>query len=95
MESVCYKCGTELEWEEFVPRSRECPHCYAFVHSCRMCKFYDKSCYNECRETSAERVTDKEGANFCDYFKLRRGGSQADSDDKKNLLEQADALFKN
>ena len=95
MQTACYQCGENLEWEEFVPRTRECPSCYASVRCCRMCKFYDKSCYNECREPSAERVTDKEKANFCDYFKLRQGGGGTiEGDDKKSLLEQADALFK-
>jgi hypothetical protein len=33
--------------------------------------FYDPHAYNECREVSAERIIDKERANFCDYFAPR------------------------
>ena len=93
MEIFCYQCFKKLEQEDFVPRNQECPYCYSAIHSCRMCKFYDKSCYNECREPSAERVTDKEKANFCDYFKLSSNGA-AKEDDKKSLLDEANLLFK-
>ena len=93
MDIFCYQCCNKLEWKSFVPRSEECPHCYADIHVCRMCKFYDRSCYNECREPSAERVINKEKANFCDYFKLASNG-QGGKKDKKSLLEKANLLFK-
>ena len=93
MKTFCYKCRTVLEWESFIPRSRECPKCYAAVHSCKMCQFYDKSCYNECREPSAERVTDKEKANFCDYFKLASGDAPKE-ENGESLLDEANSLFK-
>jgi len=35
-----------------------------------MCSFYDRTVYNECRESQAERVVEKEKSNFCDYFQL-------------------------
>jgi hypothetical protein len=36
-----------------------------------MCRFYDTSVANACREPVAERVTDKTRANFCGYLELR------------------------
>jgi hypothetical protein len=57
-----------------------------------MCKFYDAKVYNECRETNADRVTDKEKANFCDYFVLTDGKSEIIV--KESLISAADALFK-
>jgi hypothetical protein len=58
-----------------------------------MCSFYDPKSYNECRESSADRVQDKEKANFCDYFKI--SGSNVDPDQaKKDALAKAAALFK-
>ena len=93
MRVVCYNCRKEFEQESLVTRSSECSHCYASIRSCRMCQFYDKSCYNECREPSAERVTDKEKANFCDYFKLASGGTPGE-EDQNSLLDEANALFK-
>jgi hypothetical protein len=57
-----------------------------------MCKFFDSRVYNECTEPNAERVVDKEKANFCDYFTLSAGGSNGPT--KEDLLNSADALFK-
>jgi hypothetical protein len=58
-----------------------------------MCKFYDQQVYNECRESNAERIVDKEKSNFCDYFSLSDGKNTEDT--KKNLKSAADSLFKN
>ena len=58
-----------------------------------MCVFYDKTCYNECKEPLAERILEKEKANFCSYFKLR-GGDSVSGKTKDELFSAADALFK-
>jgi hypothetical protein len=58
-----------------------------------MCQFYDPKAYNECRESSADRVVEKEKANFCDYFKIGSGGSDADKA-RQDALAKAAALFK-
>jgi len=57
-----------------------------------MCKFFDPKVYNECLETNADRIVDKEKANFCDYFTLSGGGASRPS--KEDLVNSADALFK-
>mgnify|MGYP000450689798 FL=1 len=57
-----------------------------------MCKFYDQSAYNECRESSADRIVEKEKSNFCDYFILK--GSGNNGTDKDDLVNAANALFK-
>ena len=64
----CHGCGTSGRFEDVVPRRAECDRCGASLHCCRNCQHYDPSVYNECRETSAERVVEKEASNFCDYF---------------------------
>ncbi len=91
----CYKCEKELSLEAGtkISRQEECPHCYASLHCCKMCNFYDQSAYNECKEPMANRVLDKEKANFCDFFKLGSGGSGGEAKDK--LMDAANALFKN
>ncbi len=58
-----------------------------------MCRFFDQKAYNQCREPSAERIIDKEKANFCDYFSL--GDSVgAEISEKDKFLSAAEALFK-
>lgn len=63
------------------------------IRCCKNCQFYDPKSYNECRESSADRITDKEKANFCDFFKL--GSSYNDAEkQKQEALAKAAALFK-
>lgn len=92
---ICYACKKALDHEpsQKVFRSEECPHCQAYIRCCRMCKYYDPSSYNECKEPVAERILEKEKPNFCDFFKL--AGSSSDDDGKKSLLDAANSLFKN
>ena len=91
----CHSCkkGLNLEASGRVMRSDECPHCYANIHCCKMCDFYDKSAYNDCRESNADRILEKEMANFCDYFILCSAGKSGDNK-KDDLLDAANSLFK-
>jgi hypothetical protein len=92
---LCHKCNKDIEFPETskVLRSDECPHCAANIYCCLMCKFYDKSSYNECREPTADRIVDKEKANYCDFYILTGVGNR---DDKQNeLFDTAASLFKN
>ncbi len=74
----CVACGNELVLPARVGRRDTCPGCGAELRSCRQCSFYDPSSYNACREPQADRVLDKERANFCDYFQpAARGGVAA------------------
>jgi len=90
----CHSCSKDLNLSaaQKILRSEECPYCYASVHCCKMCKFYDPTAYNECKESSADRIVEKEKSNFCDYFILKGGGGS--SDDKNDLMDAANALFK-
>jgi len=66
----CHACGNErsLRSGERVGTRDACEGCGADLHVCLNCAHHDGSAYNECRESSAERVLDKAGANRCDYF---------------------------
>jgi len=91
METKCYRCETAMTFDSIkVMRSDECPQCYAYVRVCKMCDFYDPHAYNECRETMAERIVNKEKVNFCNHFTL----GVPDKKKKDDLLSAAEALFK-
>lgn len=45
-----------------------CPKCDYDLHVCLNCRFYDPAKHNQCAETQAEWVRDKEASNYCDYF---------------------------
>jgi hypothetical protein len=70
MNLVCWKCGASVA-ELPLPLSRlaECPACRAYLHVCRLCRFYDLRLAGQCQEERAEEVRDKTHANFCDWFK--------------------------
>ncbi len=91
--ATCWKCGVG-QADILLPLSRTetCRACGADLHVCCMCRFYDTSVANACREPVADRVTDKTRANFCGYLELR---TDAGTYRAKSAGENADlnALF--
>ena len=79
---ICWKCKKEIPIEK-PSRSDECPLCHADLHVCRACEFYESGVHNDCRESSAELVTEKERSNFCDYFRPNTKGAAGDSGKSK------------
>jgi hypothetical protein len=93
IETMCYSCDKKIELiEENISRREECPHCEAALRCCKMCEFYDERSYNECREPAADRITEKEKANFCGFFKIGQGINR--NQERENALSAAAALFK-
>ena len=96
---ICWKCRKETNIEKPV-RGDECPNCHADLHVCKSCDFYESGSHNDCRESSAEFVGDKERGNFCDYFRssrslsLSKGAAGAGGVDKAAAAKDAfNALF--
>ena len=90
--SVCWSCSKEYEAPDLITRESECPHCAAFLRSCRNCEFYDVSANNMCREPQADLQGDKEVANACDYFRAAK--SVRGEGRKKNSKDDFNSLFK-
>jgi len=95
MALTCFKCQSELpdSLKIMVTRREVCPKCMSDLRSCKMCVHYDPRSYNECRETSADRVQDKEKSNFCDFYKIHDRSIDPNKV-KEDLLAKANALFK-
>ncbi|MCB0378400.1 MAG: hypothetical protein KDD33_07905 [Bdellovibrionales bacterium] len=89
---VCFSCGTKNSFVDRLSFREECIQCGADLHVCKNCEFYDAGAYNECRESSADVVREKERSNYCDYFSVGLGSFKKDN--KADLLAQAEALFK-
>ncbi len=94
----CNNCKQEVETDGKPGRTDTCPSCDADLHCCLNCVFYDPNIYNECRESQAERVLDKDRSNFCDYFVFKTSDTEEievvpkkKSKKKENPL---DSLFK-
>jgi hypothetical protein len=91
---VCHHCGMEIKLESgYVSRKEECPQCGSDVHCCLNCTNYDTAAHNRCREPQAEWVTDRERANFCDFFTPNRN---AKGDPRKSaVMQDARSAFEN
>lgn len=82
----CFRCGSDLNIDK--PSFRDyCPNCYADLHVCLNCKFYDEAYANSCRETMAERQREKDRANFCEYFQFR------EHEERKSGRELAEKMW--
>ena len=94
----CYECGTErhLASGERIAFRDVCSDCGTDLHVCRNCAHHDPSAYNECRESSSERVSDRERANRCDYFAPgpTSPGSAATAGSARESLAELESLFK-
>jgi hypothetical protein len=90
---TCWSCGKAIESNNY-HRQDSCAHCGRDTHVCKNCDFHDRAYNNECRESSADRVVEKEKSNFCDFFNpsSRSGGRGGKTQD--DLKAAAEALFK-
>lgn len=93
MEVICFNCRKINTSQGKIGFRDECMECRSDMHVCKNCEFYDIKAYNECRETSADVVREKERVNFCDFFSSAKKGT-GPVDEKARLKAAADALFK-
>ena len=89
----CFSCGISIESQDRPGFRMTCDRCGSDIHCCRNCRFYDPKVYNECLETAAEVVRDKERANFCEFFEpgTKRVDQKSAADE---LRAKAEALFR-
>jgi hypothetical protein len=92
----CSACGTPIELAsgERVGFRDACHRCGADLHACRNCAHHDAGAYNECREPNAERVSDRERANRCDYFAPAEASDPGAPDARPDPRAALEALFK-
>lgn len=91
----CQVCNQTVEVKGLLGRRDACPNCGADLHACQQCQFHDLHASNQCREAQAERVGNKEQANFCDFFRLSRaeGGHAAAGNAADEARRKLEALF--
>ena len=92
----CIFCNKDIHIKGKIVRNDTCPNCQRDLRCCRQCNFYGQDAYNGCREVTAERIVEKERANFCDFFipngsKGSVGGTYNRNREAREALE---ALFK-
>jgi len=94
---MCWYCGEPITNEAPIGRSALCSDCGKDLRSCKNCRFFLSGARGDCSETSAEPQSDKERANFCDWFSInekyrKKSSGQAD---EKAKAETSKAAFEN
>jgi predicted RNA-binding Zn-ribbon protein involved in translation (DUF1610 family) len=90
----CWSCGQGLTKADY-GRENTCPGCGKPTRVCRNCRHFAPGRPNDCVEPLAERVLDKERANFCELFDpSHRPSAAPGSAGADDLLERAQDLFK-
>jgi hypothetical protein len=95
----CHHCGRELSLVTKIGRTDGCPFCHSDLKVCLNCRLHDPGANNQCLEPQAEWVTDKDKANFCEFFEFRvtsplskpgAGGAQSETNRARSAF---DSLF--
>ena len=91
---LCWKCGASLA-DVLLPLSRlsKCKSCKCDLQVCRMCKYFDPKVSNSCREPIAEKVTDKNRANFCGYFQPGVSAYESENESADSSKASLESLF--
>ena len=90
----CWHCGGDLKAEDY-GRETTCLGCGKPTRVCRNCRWFAPDRTNECEEPVADRVMDKERANYCEFFEATINTSGLDGDSgEEDLLKAAEDLFK-
>ncbi|MDY0062065.1 MAG: hypothetical protein RBU45_19805 [Myxococcota bacterium] len=90
---ICHSCKQEVDLEVQIGRDDVCANCYADLHVCFNCKFYDPGRQNECMEPHAGFVRDRERANFCHFFTFK-DTEEEDEMEQQDARSRLEALFK-
>lgn len=91
----CFHCKKRLKIIEKPSRYETCPFCGTDLKVCVNCKFYDESSYNDCSEPSAQRVAQKERANFCEYFVFMESPfARLDDEPDRDYMDSIRELFR-
>ncbi len=96
---TCHRCGRELQVVSKVARTEGCPYCHSDLKCCLNCRLQDPGAHNQCREPQAEWVTDKDKANFCEFFEflesspLSQPGAGGAQSEARRARDSFDALF--
>jgi hypothetical protein len=69
---ICWFCRADLPYRPLaaLPRDAECESCGRDLHVCRACRHHDPAVNNQCREPNAEWISNRERANFCEFYQL-------------------------
>jgi hypothetical protein len=91
---ICHQCRKPVNVLKLIGRKDTCPFCNAELRCCLNCRFYDARVYNQCRESQAERVLEKDRSNFCEYFVYGENISESDAPGQASAKDKLESLFR-
>ena len=78
---MCWYCGSPVTDSEPLGRSLKCLDCGKDLRSCKNCRHLRAS---GCAESQAEKPSEVERANFCDWFSLNPRFRNATAGERKS-----------
>jgi len=97
---MCWYCGDPITDQTPIGRSQTCLTCKKDLRVCKNCRFFLSGARGDCKETQAQAPSDKERANFCDWFSLdekfrsKTAGNQNEINKAAASRSAFDNLFK-
>jgi len=85
---MCWYCGSPVTDPEPLGRSLKCLDCGKDLRSCRNCRHLRAS---GCAESQAEKSSEPDRANFCDWFSLNPIFRNATAGERKSIDGAASA----
>lgn len=94
MALECWNCGENLDdIPRPITRHNSCPQCFHELHCCRMCREFAPNETIQCRDERTDPPTNKENANFCDFFRPLFDAYDGRADRATSAQSKLDALF--
>jgi hypothetical protein len=91
---ACWNCGAAQAGVPMPPSRHDyCAACGEALHCCRQCGHFDPRAPGQCREPRAEPPTDRESANFCEWFSPVSGSGKAARSAADEARAKLEALF--
>ena len=85
---MCWYCGSPITDPEPIGRSLSCPDCGKDLRACKNCRHIRPT---GCAESQAEKPSDQDRSNFCDWFSLNPLYRKATEGQKKTIDKASDA----
>ena len=90
---ICHKCSYIFSFNEVLSRTSSCENCHSDLKVCLNCSFFDIRASKQCLENQTSLVSDKEKANFCEWFVPSQTEKEKNCQKQKKLSELG-KLFK-
>ena len=81
---ICRNCGQGNDIIERVGFRDTCSSCDSWLHSCVHCAFWSRG---NCTEPSAERMSDPEAQNFCEWYSPSTKGEVRSAEESEGRIE--------